>query len=305
MITRHDPGTTSIPGHLEHRIPTSDGRTLAVAEWGDPSGWPLIALHGGPGSRVSYNAEEPGIFARVGTRRITFDRAGWGDSTRHPGRSVADDAADVATIADALGIERFSLTGRSYGGPHSLAAAALLPDRVLRCLTVVSVAPFDGQGLDFFGGMNEGNVREFRTTLAGEGPLRTLLEEQRLDTINRLRSGRWDWLGDGYEMSEADRARMAKDLRSTRDLVLAALAHGIDGWVDDNLALVRPWGFDLGSIRVPVVLAYGRTDTLIPPAHGDWLAAHIPGVESWVDPGSGHMSGPAHAERDLAWLRPR
>ncbi len=305
MITRRDPGTASVPPHLEHRIPTPDGRTLAVAEWGDPDGWPLIALHGGPGSRIWYDADDPGVYARFAVRRITFDRAGWGESTRHAGRTVADDATDVATIADALGIEQFSLTGRSYGGPHSLASAALLPDRVVRCLTVVSVAPFDAEGLDFFDGMNDGNVREFETTLAGDAPLRALLEEQRLETIERLRSGRSDWLGDGYDMSAADRERMDSDRREIADCVLTGLAHGIDGWVDDNLALVRPWGFDVGAIRVPVLLAYGRTDTLIPPAHGDWLAAHIPGAETRVNPGSGHMAGPGDSDRDLAWLRPR
>jgi pimeloyl-ACP methyl ester carboxylesterase len=292
----------SIPRHVEHRVAAPGGRTLAVAEWGDADGRPLVAIHGGPGSRIWYWAEEPEIFERHGIRRITFDRAGYGESTRHPGRSVGDIAADVAAIADALGLEGFVVTGRSYGGPHALACAALLPDRVLRCLATVSVAPFDAEGLDFLAGMNEGNLGEFSATLAGEDRLRPLIEGERTTTMDRLRAGRADYLGDAYEMSDADRDRMASDQQSAADQILAGLSPGPDGWIDDDLALVRPWGFDVADIRVPVVLAYGRHDTLIPPSHGDWLASNIPGAVAWVDEGSGHMAGAAHMERDLAWI---
>jgi pimeloyl-ACP methyl ester carboxylesterase len=299
---RHLTTAGTVPAHLEYRVPTADGRRLAVAEWGAPDGWPLIAIHGGPGSRISYWADEPAIYERFGVRRITFDRPGYGRSTRKPGRTVADAATDVATIADALGIDWFALTGRSYGGPHALACAALLPDRVRRCLAVVPVAPFDAEGLEFMAGMNEGNIREFTTTLTGEGPLRALLGPQRATTIARLRAGRADYLGDAYTMSEADVERMRRDTQSAADQILAGLAPGPDGLIDDNLALVRPWGFDLGAIHVPVVIAYGRHDTLVPPAHSEWLAAHIAGSITWVDPGSGHVASASHMERDLAWL---
>jgi len=95
--------TPTIPDHLEHRIATPDGRTLAVAEWGDPSGLPVFAVHGTPGSRLSW-WEDPTIYARHGLRRLTVDRAGYGDSTRHAGRSVVDFVSDLTTIADSLGV---------------------------------------------------------------------------------------------------------------------------------------------------------------------------------------------------------
>jgi len=75
-----------------------------------------------------------------------------------------------------------------------------------------------------------------------------------------------------------------------------------DGWIDDMLAFTKPWGFDVGDIRVPVVLTYGRTDVLVPSAHGDWLLAHIPGAEAWVDDEAGHMGDDSTVERDMAWL---
>src|SRR5438552_3418192 len=131
-----------VPEHREHRLTTPDGRTLAVAEWGDPNGRPVITFHGTPGSRIGYWTLEPEIWARFGLRRFSFDRPGYGESTRLPGRTVADVVPDVVTIADAFGLRRFAISGGSGGGPHVLACAALIPGRVVRCLASVSVAPF-------------------------------------------------------------------------------------------------------------------------------------------------------------------
>jgi len=291
-----------VPEHLEHRLTTPDGRTLAVAEWGDPDGKPVITFHGTPGSRIGFWVKEPGIWARFGLRRISFDRAGYGESTRNPGRSVADVIPDVMTIAEALGLRRFSVYGGSGGGPHVLACAALIPNRVIRALATVSAAPFDVDGLDFLAGMNEGNVLEFNAAIAGEAPLRALAEAEAKTTIERLESGRSDFLGDNYEMPEADRIEMAKQQRAIAAHLLTALAPGVDGWVDDDLAFVKPWGFDVADCRVPVVLSYGRQDQLVPAAHGDWLAEHVPGAEAWVDDGSGHMGSESDIERELGWL---
>lgn len=292
--------TTEVPQHLEHRIKTPDGRTLAVAEWGDPNGIGLFALHGTPGGRISYWVD-PGIYARYGLRRLTVDRPGYGASTRHAGRSVADFVPDIATIADALGIDRFAVTGGSGGGPHALAVAALLGDRVLRCLADVSIAPYGAEGLDFLAGMTEGNVIEFNSAVAGEDPLRTLLVRERSTTLGRLADNRSDFLGDDYAMSEPDRAQMAKHLTRIKHHFVSCLAPGVDGWVDDDLAFTRPWGFDVADIRVPVLLTYGRADTLVPAAHGDWLAAHVPGAIVDVTD-VGHLGDDTQVEGQLAWL---
>jgi len=96
---------------------------------------------------------------------------------------------------------------------------------------------------------------------------------------------------------------MAKHIKSAAAHVLTAVAHGIDGWVDDDLPFAKPWGFDVAACRVPVVLAYGRQDLLVPAAHGDWLAEHVPGAVTWVDDGTGHMGNESQIERDLGWLR--
>ncbi len=292
-----------VPEHLEHRLQLPDGRTLAVAEWGDPDGKPVISFHGTPGSRIGYWTNEPEIWTRFGLRRLTFDRPGYGDSTRLAGRSVADVVPDVVAIAEAFGLRRFAITGGSGGGPHVLACAALIPERVVRCLASVSVAPFDAEGVDFLAGMNEGNIREFGAAREGESALRAVIGTTRLEMIEALTTGRADFLGEGYEMPEADQIEMAKHQKAAAAHLLTAIAHGVDGWVDDDIAFTRPWGFDVASCRVPIVLAYGRQDQLVPAAHGDWLAEHVPGATTWVDEETGHMGSDEQVERDLAWLR--
>jgi pimeloyl-ACP methyl ester carboxylesterase len=289
------------PAHLEHRVKTPDGRTLAVAEWGDPNGLPLIAMHGTPGGRIQY-WQDPTIYSRHGLRRITYDRPGYGESTRLKGRSIADVIHDVAAITQALGIDRFVVAGGSGGGPHCLAMAALMPDLVIRCLAEVSIAPYPSDGLDWLAGMTQGNVDEFSAAMKGEEPMRAIAERERTTTLGRLADGRADFLGDTYELSEADKAQMARHLTRVADQLFNALAHGVDGWVDDMLAFVRPWGFDVTSIRVPTAIKFGRTDNLVPPAHGDWLAAHIPGAIVDAHEVAGHTGDDADVERLHAWI---
>ena len=299
-MTIKEAARPAVPQHLEHRIPTPDGRVLAVAEWGDPNGLPMFSLHGTPGGRISYWMD-PGIYARYGLRRLTLDRPGYGDSTRRPGRTVAVITSDIEVIAEALGVGTFAVTGGSGGGPHALACAALMGDRVLRCLADVSIAPYGADGIDFLAGMNEGNVAEFNAALAGEHVLRGLLERERGTTLARLAAGNSNFLGDDYEMAEADQAQMAKHLHRIAHHLTDCLRPGVDGWIDDDIAFTKPWGFDVESIRVPVYLSYGRADNLVPAAHGDWLASHVPGAEAHVTD-VGHMGDDDEVEAQMAWL---
>jgi pimeloyl-ACP methyl ester carboxylesterase len=141
-------------------IGSPDGRTLEAVEEGDPDGTLVVFHHGSPGAAVPF---EP--FGRAaaerGIRLVTISRAGFGASTRHSGRIVADAAADAAALADHLGAERFLTMGWSGGGPHALACAALLPDRVRAAATIAGVAPYDAQGLDWTAGMGEDNQIEY------------------------------------------------------------------------------------------------------------------------------------------------
>jgi pimeloyl-ACP methyl ester carboxylesterase len=286
-------------------ITTSDGRTLAYCEWGDPAGVPVFSLHGTPGSRLSRHPDED-VYRQSGVRAITYDRPGYGASTRHPGRRVADAAGDVVAIADALRLQRFAVYGGSGGAPHSLACGALIPDRVTRCASVVGPAPFGDAGLSadqWFDGMVEGNVREFGWAIEGEQALRPELEREAPEIIASLESDSDTPLGADYSLSAKDLEALRQgQLRAVMAIsVKEAIGRSVDGAVDDDLAFARPWGFDVAAITVPVAVWYGPHDTLVPTGHGEWLARTIPGAEVVVLDG-GHFAVYERLAELLAWL---
>jgi pimeloyl-ACP methyl ester carboxylesterase len=280
-------------------VNTADGRSLAFEEYGDPGGAPVFLLHGTPGCRLSGRHPDESRVADAGLRLITYDRPGYGRSARHKGRRVIDCVADVATIADELGVERFAVKGGSGGGPHALAVAARLPGRVTRVGCDVGVAPYDADDIDWLEGMDPANVKEFRWALAGEDTLRRELEKQAEEAIADVEADPTALLKE-FDLSPADLAvledpRVQERLRaSTRE----AFANGVWGWVDDDLAFTVPWGFDVSELEVPVEIRYGATDVLVPAAHGAWLGKHIPHAEVAVDDEGGHLSSPdQHLER--------
>jgi pimeloyl-ACP methyl ester carboxylesterase len=285
---------------------TPDGRTLAFAQWGVLDGFPVFSLHGTPGSRLSHHPDET-VYEQAGVRLITYDRPGYGQSTRHPGRRVADAAADVATIADALGVTRFAVFGGSGGAPHALACGALLADRVTRCASVVGPAPYGDGGLpreQWFKEMVSGNVKEFGWALEGEETLRRELEPDVQDLLRSLDSGTEDALGEDYKLSEQDAAVMQRS--DVRSMLTAATREGvgrtIDGFVDDDLAFTQPWGFDPGAITVPAAVWYGPHDTLVPAGHGEWLGRAIPHASVVLLDG-GHFAIYDRMGDLLDWLR--
>jgi len=279
-----------------------DGRELTFAEWGDPAGYPVFYLHGTPESRLSRYPDE-GLIRSARTRMVTYDRPGYGGSDRHRGRTIAACADDVAAIAHALGITRFSVAGGSGGGPHALAVAALLGDRVHRAACIVGVAPYTALGEEFFAGMDPQNVTEFGWALQGEERLAAELDGLAKQKVRNAAAG-GALLHDHFDLPEADRAVMARAdfAEVTRQSIVEAFRNGPAGWVDDDLALVMPWGFDPAAITVPTQVWYASNDVLVPPRHGEWIAAAVPGaIVRRTD--LGHMGDPdADLVELLGWL---
>ena len=221
---------------------------------------------------------------------------------------MVDEVGDVRALADELGFDRFGVSGGSGGGPHVLACAALLPDRVVRALCDVGVAPFGTSGLEqdaWLAGMDPENVKEFRWALAGEDVLTPELEALQQKFEERVRVDPSTVLQD-YEMSESDRAELARPeiAQIIRESAFEWAVNGVGGWVDDGLAFVQPWGFDPAEISVPVLVRYGLTDVLVPPAHGEWLAANVPGCIVKTSDAAGHLG--TNPEEEIAesarWL---
>jgi pimeloyl-ACP methyl ester carboxylesterase len=276
----------------------SDVRDLALADGSIlqyvldvdvPPGAGLLVYHHGTPGAGPLDPNLVGPARAAGLQVVELVRPGYGGSTRQPGRSVADVALMAAVLADHLGRDRFVTLGWSGGGPHALATAALLAGRCAGAISLAGIAPYDADGLDYLAGMGHDNIEEFGAAVLGEASLRVFLEaalpslvdvtgDQVVDAIASL-------------LPEVDRAfltgetadRMAETFRW-------AVASGIWGWFDDDVAFVQPWGFSLDSIAVPVQIWQGSDDLMVPFAHGQWLATQVPGATANLVQGEGHLS---------------
>jgi pimeloyl-ACP methyl ester carboxylesterase len=286
---------------MKRIVRTNDGRALAVEEYGNPDG-PVVLIHAGtPGSRFLYEPNVADATAR-GLRLIGYDRPGYGESDPRPGRDVADCAADVRAICEQLGIDRLATWGISGGGPHVLACAALLPDLVVAAASLASLAPFDAEGLDWFDGMGEANVEDFKL-LSDEAATRAKVAADREIALTQSAGE----ISDELSTLLCPRDR---DLLSGGPLVehmvwstKQGLAPGSEGWYEDGVALGTPWGFDLAAIKVPVMVMHGREDKFCPFGHGQWLAAHIPAAEARLTDDDGHLTLAEYRVPEVhAWL---
>jgi pimeloyl-ACP methyl ester carboxylesterase len=266
-----------------------DGRILEYLVEGDPDGLPLVLHHGTPGSAVPFPKGSEAAAER-GLALVMYTRAGYGGSTPNPGRAVADVAADIAGLLDHLGRAEFLSLGWSGGGPHSLACAALLPDRCRAAATGAGVAPYlNGDTLDFLDGMGPENVKEFSAALAGREELEPYLRGEAQALLSTSPETIADALG-GL-VSPVDKAYATGDhARRMHASFSNALREGVEGWAEDDLAFTTEWGFDLGAIRVPVSVWQGAQDLMVPFAHGRWLADHVAGARVHLYDDEGHLS---------------
>ncbi len=272
----------------EFDVTLRDGRALHVYDEGDPQGVAVVTHHGTPSSGRLHSSHIDDAGAR-GIRLIGYDRPGYGASSAQPGRSVGDAAADVAELLGAFGVDRFATWGHSGGGPHALACAALVPERCVAAATLASVGPYGVEGLDWLEGMGEANVQDFDAVLAGPEALEPVVLRDQAEMFSAGPDGlRQAML---TILSPVDQAAFTADVA---EWIYAVMAEGaakrIEGFRDDNLACVAPWGFDPADISVPVLLLQGVQDLMVPPGHGRWLAAHIPGVEAEISDAEGHIT---------------
>lgn len=275
-------------------VKTDDGRVLEAIVAGPKDGTLVVEHHGTPGSAHAFWPPRLEQAEARGLRVACYSRPGGAGSSRDEGRTVASCAADTAAIADALGADRFLVIGGSGGGPHALACAALLGDRLLAAATIAGVAPADAEALDWLDGMGEENVEEFAAARAGPAELEAFMSRWESDLRVVTGPQVMDQLGE--LVSPPDAAVLTGEFAEfAASSIRDALSAGIWGWFDDDVAILGAWGFDLGGIDVPVGIWQGREDRFVPPAHGEWLAAHVAGASGHLLDGHGHISlGLAH-----------
>jgi pimeloyl-ACP methyl ester carboxylesterase len=276
---------------IEADIRLADGRTVHAydARAGSPTA--LFWLHGSP----NVGSPPEPLFAAAaanGLGWVSYDRPGYGGSDPHDGRAVASAAADVAAIADELGIARFVVLGHSGGGPHALACAALLPERVIAAVSVSAPAPFDADGLDWFAGSSPGITAENRAATGGRAALEAHSAEAEPEDMDAF-------------FTEADLAALGGGWSWLAGVAGQAMEQGNEGYFEDILAAVRPWGFQPAAIGVPVLIMHGAKDKMVPLAHGQWLARRIPAAEARAVPDAGHITVLDSAPEALTWLAAR
>jgi pimeloyl-ACP methyl ester carboxylesterase len=287
--------------------PSGSQRALAFEEWGAPGGYPVFLLHGTPGSRHGPRPRASVLY-RLDIRLICYDRPGYGQSAQHPGRSVADAALDVLAIADELGLDAFSVAGRSGGGPHALACAASekLQTRLRSAAVLVPLAPADADGLDWYDGMNSSNTEGY-TAVSDQTAWNTVVEILTEQAVHIRDDPEYLLQFLQTELTEPDR-RVVEDFgirRLLTDTYREAVSGGAAGWIDDMLAFRKPWGFQLNAIQIPTLLWHGQDDVFSPASHTRWLAGQIPAKYCTVEmqPGAAHFDAVGVLPRMLTWLR--
>jgi pimeloyl-ACP methyl ester carboxylesterase len=271
------------------RVAVPGGRFLSAIAAGPPDGTPVVLHHGTPDAASAFWPPDVTAAAERGLRLVAYSRPGYRDSDRHPGRTVADCAADTVAVLDALHVDRAYTIGGSGGGPHALACAALVPDRVIGAATIAGVAPAGGEGLDWLEGMGEENLEEFDAARAGPEALEAFLNRwvPALQTVTADQV--LEEFGDLVSPADAEvlTGEFAQFVATgTRE----ALHGGIWGWFDDDIAILGDWAFALDRIEVPVRIWHGRDDRFVPVSHGEWLAKHVAGATVHILDGHGHLS---------------
>jgi pimeloyl-ACP methyl ester carboxylesterase len=275
------------------RLTLRDGRTLAWEEYGPADGRPVLHFQGTPGSRYSRHAHED-VYERLGVRLLVFDRPGYGASDRLPGRAISVVADDAARLLDHLGLDAVCASGGSGGGPHVLAFAANHPDRVQAATVVVGMAPLDE---DDVAGLIQINRDAWYAAREGWQALRDLLAPMRDEVLK-------DPLAGFRALMEAappsDKAVM-EDPDWQRVLVQSvteAFRPGVEGWVDEGIALNLEWDFDVADVRCSVTWWHGDGDANAPLAPVHRLLERMRGVDLRVWTDAGHLE-PYHRYEEI------
>ncbi len=269
-----------------HDIPAEGGRVLRAYDAGGDlaDDAPTVVWHHGSPQTGAPLAPLVSAAAQRGIRLVSYARPSYGGSTPHTGRTVASAAADTARVADALGVARFAVMGASGGGPHALGCAALLGDRVVGAVCLAGLAPLT-EDFDWFAGMvAPGGLR---AAVAGREARERYAKTAEFDEAS---------------FTAADRAALEGVWSSLGEDAGRAGAAGPEGLIDDDLAFVAGWGFEVTGIDAPVLLVQGGEDRVVPSAHAHWLLRTCPKPELWLRPHDGHVSVLDACPLALDWL---
>ena len=264
----------------------TDGRFIDYFDNGIASTSAIIFHHGTPGHGHAW-ASWLELCAARGIRALSYSRAGYGISDRNEGRTVASNNSDIRELLDSFGIRDFISIGWSGGGPHALATTTLHGSK--GAITLAGVGAYGVDDLDFLAGMGPENEEEFGEALKGEAAISAWMDAN----AGAFKNVTGDQVRESFGglISDADKAvingEFAEEMATT---MRKGLAVSFDGWIDDDIAFIQPWGFDISAIKLPVLIWQGDQDLMVPHAHSYWLQKHIPTGKLNFVPGHGHVS---------------
>ena len=119
----------------------ADGLTYAGLEWGDPDGYPILALHGWLDNALSFSVLAPFLSEY---RLIALDLSGQGlsdhrssDATYH----IWDDVPQLLSVVTALGLDQLAVLGHSRGAAIAVLLATALEDRCSQLVLLDGMLP--------------------------------------------------------------------------------------------------------------------------------------------------------------------
>ena len=286
---------TAEAGRGDGSVECADGRALAFREYGAPDGAPVFYFHGWPGSRLDFAANH-GAAVAAGVRVIAVDRPGMGGSDGQRGRRVLDWPADVAAVADALGLDRFAVIGFSFGGPYARACGYALAERVTRVILVSTVGPLDDPAA---GAALLPPALRLTLALARRSPALALplvwrsARQTRGGAVDR---GLPDWMSPA-DAAVLSRPEVAACLQAS---TIECFRRGLRGATQDSAVVAHGEGFSLEDIATEVQIWHGEDDRSDPVAMARSQERRIPRASARYVEDGGHLILFSHAAEILA-----
>ena len=271
---------------MEQTVRLANGRMVGYAEYGDADGVPVFGFHGTPASRLTYAFADEAARA-AGVRVISLDRPGIGISPKRKRWTILEHAEDTAALADLLGIERFGVIGWSGGGPYALAAAHLVPDRLLGVVCSSGVGPI--QTAADLQGLNSIDRLSYRLSKRAPWLLGAVLRSIAFLATVSPKLAVKSFEGDLSDSDKAALGRLQETPKQSMAFFVEAFRKGSRGVVQDYQNLAGPFGFKLEDITIPVHFWQGDADKMVPVSQFEAMATRVPKAVRHFCPGEGHL----------------
>lgn len=270
---------------MESCIALPNGRKIGAAEYGSPTGFPLLFFHGTPSSRINPTVDVlHNLIQRKNAspfRVIALERPGYGESDPQPDYTLRDWTEDTVRVADLLELERFAVLGVSGGGPYAVAVSQAAPERVTKTAVLSGMGPLDIPELR--DSLPEAELMMLHAAEHAPEKLAAWAGHVQADPaafVNRLFA----------ELPEEQRRQVPGEILDSYIRSLGEACRRPDGLILDYRILGRPWNVPLTEIRTPIRFWHSDADDNVSIAHAEYLASSIPNAELVRLPGLNHYA---------------